>query len=75
MKGFEVLSFELTDIYITHGIFPEKWGQSFVTPLPKANLSSTKPEDWRLISQICITGKLQLYQYLEENKLLTENQN
>ena len=43
--------------------------------------NSTKPGDWRPISQICITGKLlekiihaQLYNYLEENNLLSKNQ-
>ena len=66
---------------LQHGIFPEIWGISKVTPIPKTKTNSTKPEDWRPISQICIIGKLlekiihaQLYSYLEENKLLSKNQ-
>ena len=82
--AFEILSFELTFMYnscLQHGIFPKAWGLSKVTPIPKTNSKSTKPGDWRPISQICIAGKLlekiihsQLYNYLEENKLLSENQ-
>ena len=82
--AFEVLYFELTYMYnscLQYGIFPEKWGMSKVTPIPKTKANSTKPGDWRPISQICIAGKLlekiihsQLYSYLEENKLLSENQ-
>ena len=52
-----------------------------VTPIPKTNSKSTNPNEWRPISQICIAGKLlekiihsQLYSYLEENNLLSENQ-
>ena len=82
--AFEMLSFELTYIYnacLQYGIFPEEWGKSKVTPIPKSKSNSTKPGDWRPISQICIAGKLlekiihsQLYFYLEENKLLSDNQ-
>ena len=82
--AFQVLSFELTYLFnscLHHGIFPKAWGLSKVTPIPKTNSKSTKPDDWRPISQICITGKIlekiihtQLYYYLEENKLLSENQ-
>ena len=82
--AFEVLSFELTYMYnscLQHGIFPEAWGISKVTPIPKAKSTSTKPGDWRPISQICIVGKLlekiihaQLYCYLEKNNLLSKNQ-
>ena len=82
--AFEVLSFELTYLYnscLQHGIFPEAWGISKVTPIPKTKSNSTKPGDWRPISQICIVGKLlekiihtQLNSYLEENNLLSKNQ-
>ena len=82
--AFEVLTFELMYMYnacLQHGIFPKEWGESKVTPIPKTKSNSTKPGDWRPISQICIAGKLlekiihsQLYHYLEENKLLSENQ-
>ena len=84
--AFDVLSFELMYMYnaggdVKHGIFPKEWGESKVTPIPKTKSNSTKPGDWRPISQICITGKLlekiinsQLYHYLGENKLLSENQ-
>ena len=82
--AFEVLYFELTYMYnscLQYGIFPEEWGKSKVTPIPKTKANSTKPGDWRPISQICIAGKLlekiihsQLYFYLEENNLLSEKQ-
>ena len=82
--AFEILSFELTYLYnacLQNGIFPKAWGLGKVTPIPKTNNNSTKPGDWRPISQICITGKIlekiihsQLFHYLEENNLLSENQ-
>ena len=82
--AFEALSFELTYIYnscLQYGIFPECWGLSKITPIPKANSQSTNPNDWRPISQICLPGKLlereihnQLYNYLEVNNILSENQ-
>ena len=82
--AFEVLSFELTYMYnscMQYGIFPDEWGKSKVMPIPKTKSNSAKPGDWRPISQICLAGKLlekiihsQLYFYLEENKLLSENQ-
>ena len=82
--AFQIKSFELAYMFnscLQHGIFPKAWGLSKVTPIPKTTSKSTKPGDWRPISQICITGKLlkkiihyQLYSYLEENKLLSENQ-
>ena len=82
--AFEVISFELTYLYnscLQNGMFPAIWGISKVTPIPKTKANSTKPGDWRPISQICIAGKLlekiihaQLYNYLEENNLLSKNQ-
>ena len=78
------MAFELTYLYnscLQNGMFPAIWGISKVTPIPKTTANSTKPGDWRPISQICIAGKLlekiihaQLYNYLEENNLLSKNQ-
>ena len=59
--AFEVLSFELAYMYnscLQNGIFPEVWGLSKVTPIPKTKTTSSKPGDWRPISQICLPGKL-----------------
>ena len=59
--AFEVLIFELTYMYnacLQNAVFPESWGLSKVTPIPKTNTKSTKPGDWRPISQICLPGKL-----------------
>ena len=82
--AFEVLSFELTYLYnscLQFGIFPECWGLSLITPIPKTNHHSTDPSDWRPISQICLPGKLlekiihnQLYYYLDVNNILSSNQ-
>ena len=82
--AFEVLTFELTYIYnscLQNGIFPLKWGISKVTPIPKTKAYSTKPGDWRPISQICLPGKLlekiihaQLSHFLESNNILSNNQ-
>ena len=82
--AFEVLTFELAYIYnscLCYGIFPKAWGLSKITPIPKTKTPSTKPTDWRPISQICIAGKLlekiihnQLYHYLDVNNILSENQ-
>ena len=82
--AFEMLSFELTYLYnscLQFGIFPEEWGLSKITPIPKTNLNSADPSNWRPISQICLLGKLlekiihnQLYHYLEVNNILSPNQ-
>ena len=82
--AFEIITFELTYVYnscLQHGIFPETWGLSKVTPIPKTKLNSKKPEDWRPISQISLPGKIleriihtQIYHYLEGNKILADNQ-
>ena len=82
--AFEILSFKLMFLYnscLQHGIFPKCWGLSKITPIPKTNLQSTNPNDWRPISQICLLGKLleriihnQLYHYLEVNNIFSENQ-
>ena len=65
---------------LCHGIFPKAWGLSKITPIPITKFHSTKPTDWRPISQICIAGKLlekiihnQLYFYLDVNNILSEN--
>ena len=82
--AFEVLTFELAYIYnscLQNGIFPQKWGISKVTPIPKTTINSTKPSDWRPISQISLPGKLlekiihtQLSHYLDSNNILSNNQ-
>ena len=82
--AFEILGFDLTYLYnacLQNGIFPEVWGLSKVTPIPKTTSHSTKPGDWRPISQICLPGKLleriihsQLSHYIETNKILSGNQ-
>ena len=79
--SFEVLIMELTYLYnisLQNGIFPDTWGISRVTPIPKTNCSSKKPGDWRPISQIALPGKIleriihiQLYNYLNNNNLLS----
>ena len=53
----------------------------FRTPIPKTNTNSTKPGDWRPISQISLPGKLleriihtQLYVYLNRHNILSDNQ-
>ena len=82
--AFLVMIFELTYLYnacLQHGVFPEIWGISMVTPIPKTNIKSTKPGDWRPISQISLPGKIleriihtQLYSYLDKNNVLSLHQ-
>ena len=82
--AFECITFELTYLYntcIMQGSFPRVWGESKVTPIPKTTHNSSKPGDWRPISQISLPGKilekivhLQLVHYLEINNLLSKNQ-
>ena len=82
--AFEVLTFELTYLYnccLQTGTFPNSWGLSKVTPIPKTNTNSTKAADWRPISQIPLPGKLlekiihaQLSSYIEMNNILSKNQ-
>ena len=82
--AFEILTFHLTYIYnscLQNGIFPPEWGISKVTPIPKTKVNSTRPGDWRPISQICLPGKIlekiihaQLSHYLDINNILAENQ-
>ena len=82
--AFEVLSYELTYLNnscLQNGIFPEMWTTSKVTPIPKTSYKSTKPGDWRPISQISLPGKLlekiihaQLEVYLDGNDILTKKQ-
>ena len=82
--AFLVLTYELTYMYnlcLKQGIFPNAWCTSMVTPIPKTNIKSTKPGDWRPISQISLPGKLleriihsQLYSYIQLNKVSSSNQ-
>ena len=74
--AFQVRVYELTDIFNTcldTGVFPASWGIGEITPIPKVNIHSKKPEDWRPITQIKLPGKLlercihsQLYVYFDE---------
>ena len=76
---FEVRIVELTELFNTcmdMGVFPLSWGIGEITPIPKANIHSKKPGEWRPITQIKLPGKLlercvhhQLYNYLEDNFL------
>ena len=81
----KIIIFELMYMYnscLQHRIFPETWGLSKVTPIPKTKINSTKSEDWRQFSQISLrpTGKIlekiihtQMYYYLEGNEILGTN--
>ena len=79
--ALEAITFELTYMYnacLQNGMFPETWGLSKVTLIPK---TSTKPDDWRPILQISLPGKLvekiihaQLSFYIEKNNILSKNQ-
>ena len=82
--AFSILSVELTYLYnicIETCIFPNSWSVGKTTPIPKTNISSTSPKNWRPITQIPLPGKLfervlhdQIYNYLEENSLLYHRQ-
>ena len=59
-----------------YGVFPANWGIGEITPIPKVNIHSKKPEEWRPITQIKLPGKIlercvhtQLYSYFDENYL------
>ena len=80
--AFQIRIRELTDLYNTcldSGIFTISWGIGEITPIPKVNVHSKKPGDWRPITQIKLPGKLlercvhtQLYAYFYENYLFPE---
>ena len=82
--AFSVLSLELTYLYntcIDSCIFPLAWSIGKISPIPKANSSSTQVKDWRPITQIPLPGKLlervlhdQIYKYFDEKKLFYKNQ-
>ena len=73
---FEIRAAELTELFNTcldTGVFPHSWGIGEITPIPKANVHSKIPGEWRPITQIKLPGKLlercvhcQLYRYFEE---------
>ena len=77
--AFQSLSFELCAIFnacLETGVFPKSWGIGVITPIPKVNIFSKKPEEWRPITQIKLPGKLleccihsQLYAYFDGNYL------
>ena len=74
--AFQVWIFQLSDIFntcLSTGQFPKSWGEGKITPIPKVTIFSKKPEDWRPITQIKLSGKLlercvhsQLYSYFDE---------
>ena len=41
------------------GTFPERWDIGEITPIPKVNIHSKKPEEWRpIITPIKLHGKI-----------------
>ena len=70
----------IINLSITTGIFPNAWKRARVSPIFKENLK-TDPNNYRPISVLPVVSKLikrvvfnQLYEYLNNNKLLTESQ-
>ena len=64
----------LKDVFNVCITFPKSWGLGEITPIPKVNIHSKKPEEWRPITQIKLPGKLlercvhtQLYSYFDQN--------
>ena len=80
--AFQVCTPELTDIFnicLDVGIFPASWGVGEITPIPKMNVLSKQPGDWRPITQIKLPSKLlercihtQLYAFFDEHYLFPE---
>ena len=73
------LTFIIT-LSITTGIFPNAWKRARVSPIFKEDLR-TDPNNYRPISVLPVVSKLiervvfnQLYEYLNDNNLLTESQ-
>ena len=74
--AFQTNTLKLTNIFNTcldTGTFPNSWGVGEITPIPKINALSKKPEECRPITQIKLSGKLlercmhsQLYGYFDE---------
>ena len=68
------------NLSITTGIFPNAWKRARVSPVFKKDLQ-TDPNNYRPISVLPVVSKLiervvfkQLYEYLNDNNLLTESQ-
>ena len=68
------------NLSITTGIFPNAWKRVRVSPIFKKDLQ-TDPNNYRPISVLPVVSKLiervvfkQLYEYLNDNNLLTESQ-
>ena len=55
---FSVRIAELTELYNLCLDFPVSWGIGEITPIPKVNIHSKRPEEWRPITQIKLPGKL-----------------
>ena len=70
----------IINLSITTGIFPNAWKRARVSPIFKEDLR-TDPNNYRPISVLPVVSKLiervvfnQLYEYLNNNNLLTESQ-
>ena len=82
--AFMVLIPEITYLFnrcIELGDIPQSWCHGFISPIPKTKNNSTKPKDWRPITQIPLLGKLlekliheQVYSYFNNNHLLSPHQ-
>ena len=82
--AFAELTSELTHLFnlcIELGDLPQSWCHGTISPIPKKKFNSTKPKDWRPITQIPLPGKMfekiihdEVYSYFENNNLLSPQQ-
>ena len=82
--AFSVLVPEITYLFnrcIELGDIPSSWCHGSISPIPKTKFNSTKPKDWRPITQIPLPGKMfekivhdQIYTYFNKNNLLSPQQ-
>ena len=82
--AFLILVPEITYLFnlcIELGDIPSSWCHGNISPIPKTKSNSTKPKDWRPITQIPLPGKLlekiihdQVYSYFSNNNLLSPQQ-
>lgn len=82
-KCIDILFFQFKHILnnsISTSIFPTKWKHAIITPIWKAK-SKTNVKNYRPIVCLPLPGKIleklvhkQLYNYLELNKLISDNQ-
>ena len=71
---------EIINMSIREGMFPQKWKQSVITPIPKKQ-NSLDPSDFRPINSLPFLEKVfesivhsQLLEYINKNDILTSNQ-